>query len=71
MHIDAYTYIYCNIRKILTYTYICTYTYNTYRYLHIHTIRTYTYNTYIYDHIHMKKVPPTLDTYVYVHTYEY
>ncbi len=61
IHIDTYTYIYCNIRTILTYTYISTDTYNTYRYVHIHTIRTYTYNTYRYNYTQMKKVPHTLD----------
>ncbi len=73
LHIDTYTYIYWHIRIIHTYTYIRTDTCNTYRYMHILTIRSCTYNTYRYDRIHTMQAPYRLDTYRYVNilTYTY
>ncbi len=52
-----HTHIYLPIWTILTYTYIRSNTYNTYRYVHIHTIHTYTNNTYRYNHMHKKQRP--------------
>lgn len=67
MHIDTYTCIYTHIRAILTDTYIRTHTYNTYRYVHIHTIRTYTDDIYSYEQIHSIHEPHKPDTYIYVY----